>query len=127
VVTCDLNNDARPDLLVTQNNDRLLAFRNGDPGGSPNAFLAVRLAGTAGNLAGTGARVTVELADGATQTQEVYSGSGYLSQSSSWLFFGRGEAPGPAQLHVHWPDGNGTVHSVDPQTTRLTIEHPASQ
>jgi hypothetical protein len=85
---CDLGNDGWPDLVATQNNGRLVAFRNeGVPG---QAGLAVRLRGPKGNLQGIGANVRLHYSDGSGSSAEVFGGGGYLSQSAPALFFALG-------------------------------------
>jgi enediyne biosynthesis protein E4 len=106
---CDFNADGWPDVVATQNNDRLLAFRNN---GSKGVFpLRIRLRGPKGNPTGVGARLTLRTMKGQTQTREVYAGSGYLSQSTSTLFFGNSATT--AQLDVRWPDGSRSHQSLD--------------
>jgi hypothetical protein len=71
-----------------------------------------------------GARVTVVLADGRRQTAEVYAGAGYLSQSSGTLFFGTGNDIA-REIHVRWPNGQETIHSVGAGSRLMTIEQTA--
>ena len=82
----DLDQDGWPDFLITRNNSTTLAYRNRGVAGRHS--LGVRLRGPAGNLTAVGARVVLELADGATQTSEIYAGSGYYTQSAAACFFG---------------------------------------
>ena len=51
-----------------------------------------------------GARVWVT-AGGLTQTQEVVSGSSYLSQSDFRLFFGLGKNAQVERVRIRWPGG----------------------
>ncbi|MCH8992044.1 MAG: CRTAC1 family protein [Acidobacteria bacterium] len=144
LAVCDLNRDGWPDLAMTQNDGPLLIFINaGAVETSPTAasaaepltragapatikrMLAVRLRGRPGNPTALGARVSLVRGDGTRQTAEVYGGSGYLSQSTSWLFFGLGEEEGPQQLIVTWPDGKRSSHTSNPSESRMTIAYPA--
>jgi hypothetical protein len=120
---CDADGDGRPDLAVTQNNDRLLVFRNETTDAGTGGFLAVRLQGPAGNPTGVGARVTVIAADGHTQTAEVYAGSGALAQSSPVLYFGRGDRD-LREVRVRWPDGRESVQPLEPQDRQLVLYAP---
>jgi len=122
LAACDLNQDGWPDFVVTQNNDRLLAFRNRGIAG--RQCLAVRLQGLAGNPTGVGAKVTVRHADHTTQTAEVYAGSGYLSQSSATLFFAQGAHLGHQEIQVHWPDGRVSIHIPEADTHHVVLPHP---
>ncbi len=117
LVVIDLDRDGWPDFLVSRNNGGTLAFRNqGRPG---HHSIAVRLHGPAGNPAAVGARLTVEMADGSTQTGEIEAGSGYYSQSSPAWFFGWLDANRPQRLRVRWPSGASTEHVILPGVTTL--------
>ncbi len=120
LTVADLNLDGWPDFAITQNNGPLLAFRNrGTPGVKP---LSIRLAGPIGNTAGIGSRVSVSHADGTTQTAEIYGGSGYLSQSTATLFFGRANSP-ITSVKTRWPDGLQTTTSLSAEQDPLIIHH----
>ncbi|MEM9659587.1 MAG: CRTAC1 family protein, partial [Planctomycetota bacterium] len=130
VAECDLNGDGYPDLLVAQNDDELKLFRrSADDGVSrnpPPSLLRVSLRGPAGNPIGCGARVSVQLLDGRTQTAEVSAGGGYLSQSSPTLTFGRPHDSPVEQIDVRWPQGEESSRrattSVGPA---IEILHPS--
>lgn len=118
----DFDENGWPDLLVTRLNLPSLAFRN--TAGTGNRSFAVRLAGPAANPTAIGARVTVVWADGRTQTSEIAAGGGYMSQSTSAVFFGYREADPPARLRIRWPDGRTSEHPWH-ETPRLQINAPA--
>ncbi len=115
VVAIDLDADGWADFLVTRNNDTMFAFRN--TGVSGRKSLRVSLRGPAGNPTGIGARVTVEFADGSTQSAEMGANAGGFSQSGASVFFGNREANPPRRIHVSWPSGPVTVHAVPPGAT----------
>jgi hypothetical protein len=118
----DLDQDGWPGFVVSRNNNTTLAFHNnGVPG---RHSLRIQLRGPSGNPTAVGARITVELADGSTQTSEVYAGSGYYSQSAAACFFGYPDANPPKQVRVRWPSGATTEHSVPPKSTALLIAPP---
>ena len=123
VALLDTDADGWADFLVTRNNGTTLAFRNaGVPGHRP---LRIRLAGPAGNPTAVGARITVELSDGSTETSEVYAGSGYYSQSTSDCFFGYPEPNPPRKIHVRWPSGLSSDHDFRAGQTTLALSEPA--
>ena len=99
----DLDNDMRPDLLVGINNEEARLYHNRSTGNYP---LKIRLEGSQSNLRAIGARVTLVMASGAMPACEVTAGGGYLSQSTSDLFFGLNEHDSIQQIHVRWPDGS---------------------
>ena len=118
----DLDHDGWPDFLVTRSNDTTLAFRNSPIAG--RNFLQIALHGATGNPTALGARITVELTDGSTQTSEVYAGSGYYSQSIATGFFGYPDSNPPKKIRVRWPSGVATEHDVPSKTTSLTLTAP---
>jgi len=118
----DMDRDGWPDFLVTRNNNSTLAFRNGGVAGRRS--FAVVLRGAAGNPTAVGARITVELADGSTQTGEVSAGSGYCSQSTSACFFGYPEGKAPAKIRVRWPSGAVSEHAFPPDSTTVVLAPP---
>ena len=108
LLATDLDGNGWPDLLVSRNNATTLAFRNrGIPG---HQALRVTLKGKPGNPTAIGARISVELVDGAVQTGEVFAGSGFTSQSGAACFFGYSEATPPTRIRIRWPDGQSTTH-----------------
>ncbi len=110
LVVLDFDRDGWPDLVATQNNRTTLAFHNGGVPGRTS--LRVELRGPTGNPTAIGARVTLELNDGSTESCEISAGSGYYSQSSPACFFGYPEDAPPRRLRVRWPSGTTTVHDV---------------
>ena len=113
----DLNQDGWPDVFVTRNNDLPLTFL--DRGQSGRHSFGVALHGAPGNPAAVGSRLTLQLADGSTQTAEVSAGSGYLSQSSATVFFGYPDSARPARLRIRWPDGRKTERAFTAPPPKL--------
>lgn len=101
----DINRDGWNDLLVTVNNGPIAAFELQRH--VVHKQFVVKLIGKNGNLDCVGARVTLEFEDRPSQTQEVTAGSGYLSQSSTLLTFGRATHT-PTRVRIRWPDGETT-------------------
>jgi enediyne biosynthesis protein E4 len=119
LVVLDLDHDGWPDFLVSRNNDEVLAFRNNGVAGRKSVSITLR--GPAGNPAGVGARITVELTDGSARNSEVYAGSGYYSQSTTACFFGYSDANPPRQVRVRWPLGMTTQHPFPPGSSSLVL------
>ncbi len=117
----DFDQDGWPDIFVTRNNDSALAFRN--RGIATRHSFGVALRGAPGNPVAVGARLTLTLADGSSQTAEVAAGSGYFSQSSATVFFGYPDSVLPVRLKVRWPDGRETEQAfttAPPKLLRLS-------
>jgi len=119
----DLGDEGWPSFLVTRNNDTTLAFRNGGTAG--HRPFRIVLKGPAGNPTGVGAKITVNFADGTSQTSEVYAGSGYYSQSTAASFFGYPDSNPPKKIHVRWPSGLESDSDYKAPSTTLTIAPPA--
>ena len=110
----DLNNDSWPDFTVGINDGKTMTFEN--VGSKTNRPLKVRLEGNrTGNPTAIGARVTLQLDDNSTKTAEIYAGGGYLSQSTSTVFFGLGDSRTIQRIQVQWPDGKVTAHAKPAQ------------
>jgi hypothetical protein len=123
LVAADLNQDGWPDLVVTRNNDTTLAFLN-RPLAGRHSF-GVTLRGGPGNPAAVGARLTLQLADGSTQTAEIAAGSGGFSQSSATVFFGYPDPAPPKSLRIRWPDGHESERAFGaPPAKLLRISSP---
>jgi enediyne biosynthesis protein E4 len=115
----DLTHNGWPDLIVSRHNSSTLAFANlGHP---ERASFGVRLHAAAGGPGVVGARVTVRLRDGSTQTSEVHAGGGYLSQSTLTLFFGYPADAPPTEIEVRWPDRRSTLMAWERHTPLVRI------
>ena len=68
-------------------------------------MLRISLQGAQGNPEAIGARVSLSGEGVVPQTAEIHAGSGYLSQSSSDLYFGIADTSKPLSLRVVWPGG----------------------
>jgi hypothetical protein len=114
--TIDLDSDARPDILIAQNDAAVVTLRNQ----SPRASLSLRLVDESGAPA-IGARVIIHFADGRTIANELSAGSGYLSQSAPEIYIGlAGSAPDRAE--IQWPSGVTQNVDLKGRSGRLTLK-----
>jgi hypothetical protein len=97
----DLDNDGRPDLVVSHVNEPLTLLRNESDSG--HHWLGIVLEGK-GHRDVVGAKVTLEVG-GRTLTQFAKGGGSYLSSGDRRLLFGLGTANRPGRLTVSWPRG----------------------
>ena len=98
----DLFNNGNMDVVIGDLDGPPMLLRNA---GIPNRhFLSLELQGTKSNRLAIGARVKV-VAGGMTQTDEVHSGSSYLSQNDLRLHFGLATAAKADLIEVRWPSG----------------------
>ena len=125
LASCDLNDDGWVDFAVGVNDGKMKLFENKMSSNSENKSFMIRLSDGPGNPTGVGARVRVELSDGSTQTDEVRAGGGYLSQSSSGLFFGLSAGNKIKNIKVRWPDGEETDHQYSSGNHKVIITRTA--
>jgi hypothetical protein len=97
----DLDNDGRPDLVISHVNAPVAILRN--VAGQRHHWLGVELVGEA-NRDVTGARLTLEVA-GRVVTRFAKGGGSYLSSGDRRHLFGLGPANRVGRLTVVWPSG----------------------
>lgn len=102
VAVGDLDEDGRPDLVVSAIDGRAAVLGNETEGGR---WLGIELIG-AGQ--GIGARLRVQVG-GWTVLRDVVGGGSYLSASSRVVSIGLGEAEGADRVEVAWPSGRVEV------------------
>jgi hypothetical protein len=101
----DLDNDGRPDLVISHLNEPAVLLRNEavGPQGAGAHWLGVELAGR-GHRDVAGARLTLE-AGGRRLTRFAKGGGSYLSSADRRHLFGLGSAQQVGRLTVTWPWG----------------------
>ena len=97
----DLDNDGRPDLVISHVNEPVTVLRN--IGVQEHRWIGVALRDK-DNKDIVGASVTVEVG-GRTLTRIAKSGGSYLSSNDRRLLFGLGVNDKPVRLKVKWPSG----------------------
>jgi enediyne biosynthesis protein E4 len=102
VAVGDLFNDGNMDIVVEDLDGSPMLLRN--RGISGLHWVSFELAGTKSNRAAIGARIKLT-AGGMTQTDEVHSGGGYLSQNDMRIHFGLGSAAKIDAVEIRWPSG----------------------
>ncbi|MYC75744.1 CRTAC1 family protein [Candidatus Poribacteria bacterium] len=98
----DYDLDGDIDIVVTNSNTAPRLLRN--DGGNEKNYLQIRLIATNGSTDAIGARVKIT-AGNLTQTREVRSGDGYLSQQDLILHFGIGDYKQVDSIDVLWQSG----------------------
>ncbi len=98
----DYDLDGDIDIVVTNSNAPPRLLRN--DGGNRNNWLQIRLLATNGSTDAIGTRVAITTS-GLTQTREVRSGDGYLSQCDLTLHFGIGDYESVDSITVRWQSG----------------------
>ena len=98
----DYDLDGDIDIVVTNSNTAPRLLRN--DGGNRKNWLQIRLIATNGSTDAIGARVKITTGK-LTQTREVRSGDGYLSQQDLTLHFGIGDYEQVDSIEVQWQSG----------------------
>lgn len=122
LATTDMNEDGWADFIVTNNDGSPQVFVN-SPGKNQDTHrsLSVLLRGNLPNAKGIGARVTAKTQSGREEMAEVYAGGGYLSQSSSRLYFGHLVEDPIVSISVRWPDGTVSEHAITESAGRARV------
>lgn len=102
LAVADLDNDGNMDIVIGDLDGAPMILHN--PGIPGRHWVTFELTGTKSNRLAIGARVKV-VAGGMTQTGEVRSGGGYLSQHDMRLHFGLGQATHVDSVEIKWPSG----------------------
>ncbi|MDE0040430.1 MAG: CRTAC1 family protein, partial [Candidatus Poribacteria bacterium] len=114
----DYDNDGDVDVFVVNNHDRAVLLRN--DGGNRNAWLQVKLVGTADNRDGVGSKIRVVAGD-LTQIREINAGASYMSFNSLTAEFGLGQEAIVDLLEVIWSNGTTERFSSVPVNQRVVI------
>jgi len=102
VIAADVDGDGAADLIITQLNQPPLVLRN--VGGSRNHSMRLAFTGLADNKTSLGTKVEV-FANGKWQKFEIAGGSGYMSQNSTEILAGLGQAEHADVVRMLWPTG----------------------
>jgi hypothetical protein len=115
----DLDNDGDLDLIVCNNNEPVLLYRN-NAEKTKNTYINIYLKGVSKNTEALGAKVFV-YANNKLQFLEKNRVRGFQSTITSMLHFGLGSATIVDSIKIIWPDGKISVRKNIPADTQLTI------
>ena len=123
LLTLDYDNDGDLDVLVINNNDVPVLYRNDTV--NTNDYLRIDLEGVQSNSMGIGALIIVDpdsTVDGDEIIREVSASSHYLAQSEITAHFGLGDLTGTIdEVTVHWSLGSTTVLTDVAPNQLLTV------
>ena len=120
----DYDLDGDIDIVVTNSNTAPRLLRN--DGGNGKNWLQIRLTATSGSTDAIGARVKITTGK-LTQTREVRSGDGYLSQQDLTLHFGIGDYEQVDSIEVQWQSGTKQVIGSVPANQVLSLEENGNE
>ncbi len=103
VATADLSNRGAVDVIVANQNQPALLYR--DYPDSTSHWIAFRLVATRSNRSAIGAELVLESGGGRTQRRVVDGGMGFASQNDRRPHFGLGAAEWADRVVIHWPSG----------------------
>ncbi|RKU24133.1 hypothetical protein C6503_01505 [Candidatus Poribacteria bacterium] len=115
----DYDSDGDIDIVVTNSNAAPRLLRN--DGGNRKNYLQIRLIATKGTTDAIGARVKIKTGE-LTQTREVRSGDGYLSQRDLTLHFGIADYKQIDSIEIQWRSGVRQLIKSVPANQVLSLE-----
>ena len=118
----DLDNDGDLDLVVNNVNAPLSVYKNKTNEKLKNHYLTVHLKGTARNLNGIGAKVTL-FQQGKIKVLQQMPNRGFQSSSDHQMVFGLGQNGKIDSLQIIWPDDNMQVLKAVKSDQVLTLDH----
>jgi hypothetical protein len=102
VAFADFDDDGNIEIAINNMNGGASLLRNQER--NSNHWIMIQTTGTKSNRDGIGARVEVKT-ESQRQTDEVRSGSSYISQNDLRLHFGLGQNSQVQEITVRWPSG----------------------
>ncbi|HEX4486558.1 MAG TPA: CRTAC1 family protein [Terriglobales bacterium] len=122
VAVADLWNRGVLDVIVANQNGRLLVYKNTVT--PENQWIEFQLEGTTSNRSAIGAQVTVYW-NGQQQVQEVSGGCGFAAQNQRRLHFGLGKFPQIEKAVIRWPSGKSQTIASPAAGQLYKIKEPA--
>jgi len=119
----DYDRDGRVDVLLVDQGGRLHLFRNITPLGVRH-WLEVRLAGSASNTDGCGARLVFTGPSGTMMREKFCGSTGLSSGSDPAVHVGLGSASTVDRLLIYWPSGTKQVLADVAADQLLTVSEP---
>ncbi len=118
----DFDNDGALDLVVCNNNEPALLYRNNANELLHHHYIKLHLVGEGMNTGAYGAKAEVTTPDKCTQYEELYPVRGYQSTVSQDLLFGLSQNKTIDEIKIIWTNGKQTVLKNVPADQTLTIK-----
>ena len=123
----DLDNDGDLDLIVCNNNEPAMVYRNNESELRKNHYIRLRLTGQGANTYAYGAKAVLTLNDGSRQYEELYPVRGYQSCMPPELFFGFPKERMIAGIEITWPDDRVTKIDQPQADQILAVKEEGAQ
>lgn len=126
VALADLSNRGALDVVVANQNQPVVLYRNSLPTGTgaANHWIGFKLLGTRSNHSAIGAEVIVE-SGGTVQRRVIDGGMGFASQNDRRLHFGLGKREWVDRVVIRWPSGTRQILQRPTVDEMLTVTEPA--
>ncbi len=105
----DFDNDGAMDLVVCNNNEPALIYRNNASELLHHHYIKLRLTGEGMNTKAYGSKIEIITPDSLTQYQELYPVRGYQSTVSQDILFGISNNTVIQQIKIIWPNNKETI------------------
>ncbi|MEO6314564.1 MAG: VCBS repeat-containing protein [Chitinophagaceae bacterium] len=105
----DFDNDGDLDLVICNNNEPAMLYRNNQNELLHNHYIKIRLHGEGVNTKAYGAKVQLTTNDGMQQYQELYPVRGYQSTTTQELLFGFAAQQTIKEIKITWPDSKQSL------------------
>jgi hypothetical protein len=106
VAFADLWNRGKLDMIVANQNDKLLIYKNHAQ--AYNNWIAFELSGTSGNKSAINAMVKLYW-NKQVQVQAISGGIGFCSQNQRRVHFGMGKSASADSAVIIWPGGKNQI------------------
>lgn len=123
----DFDNDGDLDLVICNNNEPAMLYKNNASDLIKNNFIKLNLVGQGNNTKAYGAKIKLSISDGTNQYQELYPVKGYQSSVSPELYFGYAAGKNIQSLNIIWPDGRQTLLQDVANNQTLTVKQEESK
>jgi hypothetical protein len=123
----DFDNDGALDLVVCNNNEPALLYRNNENEISHHHYVKLRLTGEGMNTKAYGAKAEIKTPDGNKQYQELYPVRGYQSTVTQDLVFGLSQNTSVEEIKITWPNDKPTILKNVKADTTLELKQSDAQ
>lgn len=123
----DFDNDGDLDLVICNNNEPAVMYKNNAAELVKNNFIKLNLVGAGNNTKAYGAKIKFVTTDRQSQYQELYPVKGYQSTVSPEVYFGIPAGKNIKTLTVTWPDGRQTIMENVQSNQTLTLRQEESK